>query len=245
MNNPLKILVVDDDRRMAKTLSDILTINGFQSMEAYSAEEALELILNQPYDCVITDIRMPGMDGVDLFHHIHDRLPEMPVILMTAYASNERISEGVEKGAFGVVTKPLEINQILGFLSALSEERIIAVVDDDPAFCKTMKEILSNRGYQVRIVAKPKEVLENLDENVHGVLLNMKLNTASGKAILKKIRTKYPDLPVVLVTGYRSELDVAIKEALAIDAFLLIYKPQDIAQLLETLKELQTQRMKK
>jgi DNA-binding NtrC family response regulator len=244
MNNPIRVLVVDDDRRMARTLSDILTINGFQSMEAYSAEEALELILNQPFDCVITDIRMPGMDGVDLFHQIHDRQPDLPVILMTAYASDERISEGVEKGAFGVVTKPLEINQILGFLSALSNEYIIAVVDDDPVFCKTMQEILSNRGYRVRIVTKPGEVLKNLDENVHGVLLNMKLNTAGGKETLKKIRTKYPDLPVVLVTGYRSELDAAIKEALAIDAYLLIYKPQDIVRLLETLKDLQTQRLK-
>lgn len=244
MSNPLKVLVVDDDRRMAKTLSDILNINGYTAIEAYSVEGAMELIHNQPVDCVITDIRMPGMDGVDLFHHIHDRLPDLPVILMTAYASNERISEGVEKGAYGVVTKPLEISQILSFLSALSNECIIVVVDDDPAFCKTMNEILSKRGYSVRTVAKPEEVLDNLDENVHGVLLNMRLNSVGGKAILKKIRTKYRDLPVVLVTGYCSKIDDAIEEALAIDAFLCIYKPQDIVRLLETLNELQAQRLK-
>jgi DNA-binding NtrC family response regulator len=244
MNNPIRVLVVDDDRRMARTLSDILTINGFQSMEAYSAEEALELILNQPFDCVITDIRMPGMDGVDLFHQIHDRQPDLPVILMTAYASDERISEGVEKGAFGVVTKPLEINQILGFLSALSDERIIAVVDDDPSFCKTMQEILSSRGYSVRTITDPHDVLDQLDENVQGVLLDMKLNSIGGKEILKKIRVKYPDLPVLLVTGYGREMADAIDEALALDAFLCMYKPLDIVRLLETLKELQTQRLK-
>lgn len=244
MSNPIKVLVVDDDRRMAKTLSDILNISGYQANETYSAASAMDLILNQSYDCVITDIRMPGMDGVDLFHHIHDRLPDLPVILMTAYASDERISEGVEKGAFGVVTKPLEISQILGFLSALSDERIIAVVDDDPSFCKTMQEILARRGYSVRTVTRPGDVLDNLDEAVQGVLLDMKLNSVGGKEILKKIRAKYPDLPVVLVTGYGSEMADAIDEALAMNAFLCMYKPLDIARLLDTLEELQNQRLK-
>ena len=244
MSNPLKILVVDDDRRMARTLSDILNISGYESKEAYSAETAMELILNQPYDCVISDIRMPGMDGVDLFHHIHDRLPDLPVILMTAYASDERISEGVEKGAFGVVTKPLEISQILGFLSALSGERIIAVVDDDPSFCKTMQEILSSRGYRVRTVTQPGDVLDNLDETVQGVLLDMKLNSVGGKEILRRIREKYPDLPVVLVTGYGSEMADAITDALEMSAFICMYKPLDISRLLETLDEIQAKRLK-
>jgi DNA-binding NtrC family response regulator len=244
MSNPLRVLVVDDDRRMARTLSDILDISGYQAEETYTAETAMELVLSQPFDCVITDIRMPGMDGVDLFHQIHDRLPELPVILMTAYASDDRISEGVEKGAFGVVTKPLEISQILGFLSALSDERIIAVVDDDPSFCKTMQEILTSRGYSVRTMTHPGEVLENLDENVHGVLLDMKMNSVGGKEILKKIREKYPDLPVVLVTGYGSEMADAISDALEMSAFLCMYKPLDISRLLETLDDIQTRRLK-
>jgi two-component system, NtrC family, response regulator HydG len=244
MSDPLKILVVDDDRRMARTLSDILNISGYQAIEAYSAESAMELVLAQPFDCVITDIRMPGMDGVDLFHQIHDRLPELPVILMTAYASDERISEGVEKGAFGVVTKPLEISQILGFLSALSDERIIAVVDDDPFFCKTMQEILSGRGYSVRTMTQPCDVLDNLDENVQGVLLDMKINSIGGKEILQKIREKYPDLPVVLVTGYGREMADAITDALEMSAYLCMYKPLDISRLLETLDEIQDKRLK-
>lgn len=244
MNKPVRILVVDDDRRMARTLSDILAIHGYECKEAYSAEEALSQAFNEPFDCVITDIRMPGMDGVDLFHQIHERLPDLPVILMTAYASDERISEGVEKGAFGVITKPLEINQILGFLSALRDERVIAVVDDDPNFCKTMQEILTSRGYSVRIAAHPEEVLGQLDKNVHGVLLDMKMNSVGGKEILKRIREVFPTIPVVLVTGYGAEMADAIEEALEMSAYLCMYKPLDIQRLLETLDRLQNDRLK-
>ncbi len=245
MKTPVRILVVDDDRRMTRTLSDILAIHGYECKEAYSAEEALYLAFNEPFDCVITDIRMPGMDGVDLFHQIHERQPDLPVILMTAYASDERISEGVDKGAFGVITKPLEINQILGFLSALRDERVIAVVDDDPNFCKTMQDILTSRGYNVRIAAHPEEVLGQLDENVQGVLLDMKMNSVGGKEILRRIREVFPTIPVVLVTGYGAEMADAIEEALGMSAYLCMYKPLDIQHLLETLDRLHNDRLKK
>ncbi len=245
MNDVMRILVVDDDRRIARTLKDILNISGYAADEAYSAEDAMKKIMDGPPDCVITDVRMPGMDGIDLFHLINDRLPNLPVILMTAYASDERIANGVESGAYGVITKPLEISQLLGFLSALSKERLVAVVDNDPNFCETMKEILNQRGYQVKTITDPYHVMEELSSDVQSVILDMKLNSIDGEDVLNEIRKKYPDLPVVLVTGYRVEMAEAVNEALRLNAYVCLYKPLDIPHLFSALENIEKETLQR
>ena len=89
MDRQLRILVVDDDRRMTKTLVDILRVKGYDPEPAHSGEEALEKIRGSQFDCLLTDIRMPGMDGVDLFQAIGEIQPQLPVVLMTAYTSGQ------------------------------------------------------------------------------------------------------------------------------------------------------------
>ena len=64
-------------------------------MEANSGQQALELARTQPFDCVLTDVRMPGMDGVELHRQLHQVQPGLPVVLMTAYASDEIIRKGL------------------------------------------------------------------------------------------------------------------------------------------------------
>ena len=83
----------------------------------------------------------------------------MPVILMTAYAPDDQIRHGLKMGAMGLMTKPLEINLLINFLAALSEDHCIAVIDDDPVFCKTIAEILTRRKYTVKIVTEPEKYL--------------------------------------------------------------------------------------
>ena len=64
MDPKLRILIVDDDSRMTRTLADIFSMAGHKPVEANSGPQALELARSQPFDCVLTDVRMPGMDGV-------------------------------------------------------------------------------------------------------------------------------------------------------------------------------------
>jgi DNA-binding NtrC family response regulator len=77
------------------------------------------------------------------------------------------------------------------------------------------------------------------------VLLDMKLNGISGVDVLKQIRQRHPDLPVLMVTAYRQEMAAAIQAALAINAFTCLYKPLEIPALLQTLSDLQLKRLRK
>jgi CheY-like chemotaxis protein len=245
MDQKLRILIVDDDARMTRTLADILSTTGHQPVEANSGAQALELARTQPFDCVLTDVRMPGMNGVELHHQLRQTLPGLPVVLMTAYASDEIIHKGLGEGVVGVFDKPLNISSMLGFFSSLTRQRSIVVVDDDSNFCRTLADILQKRGFEVKQISDPHADVEVMAAEAQVILLDMKLNGFSGVDVLKQIRQRYPELPVLMVTAYRQEMAAAIQAALAIHAFACLYKPLEIPALLQTLADLQLKRLRK
>ena len=245
MGQKLRILIVDDDERMTRTLADIFSIAGHQPVEANSGPQALELARSQPFDCVLTDVRMPGMDGVELHRQLQQTLPGLPVMLMTAYASDEIIRKGLSEGVVGVFDKPLDISSLLGFFSSLARQRFIVIVDDDPDFSKTLASILQQRGFKVKQISDPQAEVELMIDEAQAVLLDMNLNGINGLDVLKQIRQHYPDLPVLMVTGYRQDMAAAIQAALAIHAFTCLYKPLEIPALLQTLTDFQLKRLRK
>ena len=243
MKEKLRILVVDDDRRMVKTLLDIFKVKGYDAEAAHSGPEALDKLNEGRFDCVLTDIKMPQMNGVELYRTIKAKQPDLPVMLMTAYSTDKLVKEGLEEGAIATLTKPLDINLLLSFFSTLRKERSIVIVDDDPQFCKTMGDILRARGFVVTQVTDPHDVVERLGADRQVVLLDMKLDNISGLEVLKEIRGQYPDLPVILVTGFREEMAQAIDAALKIGAYACLYKPLQVEKLLELLTRVHHQEL--
>lgn len=244
MSNKLNILVVDDDRRMAKTIVDILIVKGYAADFAYSGSEALEALENRKYNCVLTDIRMPLMNGIEFYLKVKELYPDTPVLLMTAYTTNELVNQGIEQGAVGVVNKPLDINQLLFFFSALRKERTVVIIDDDPNFCETIGDILRNRSYSVIKISDIDHILNHIESDTQVILLDLKLNGISGLDIIPQLKEKYPDNQIVIVTGYREEMAGAINKALELDAYACLYKPLEIDHLLKILSDIYNQSLK-
>jgi DNA-binding NtrC family response regulator len=244
MSNKLSILVVDDDRRMAKTLVDILIVKGFDADFANSGSEALEAIENRNYNCILTDIKMPSMNGIEFYGKVKELHPDIPVLLMTAYTTNELINQGIKEGAIGVVNKPLDINHLLFFFSALRRERIVVIIDDDPNFCETIGDILRNRDYSVAQISDANHILNKIESEPQVILLDLKLNGFSGLDIIPQLKEKYPNIQIVIVTGYREEMMGAIDKALELDAYACLYKPFAIDQLLKILSDIYNQSLK-
>ncbi len=231
MDQELRLLIVDDDQCMTHTLSDILSMTGHKTVEANSGAQALELAGTQAFDCVLTDVRMPGMDGVELHRQLRRSEPGLPVVLMTAYAADEIIRNGLEEDVVGVFDKPLDISNMLGFFKSLARHHSIVVVDDDPDFCKTLADILRQRGFNVRQISDPHMDVELMTSESQVILLDMKLDGFSGVDVLKEIRKHYSELPVLMVTAYRQEMTAAIQAALEIHAYACLYKPLEIPAL--------------
>ncbi|MCF8026604.1 MAG: response regulator [Desulfobacteraceae bacterium] len=113
MSDPTAILLVDDEEEFVSTLAERLEIRGFESKAAYSGDQALSLIENNDYDVVVLDVKMPGMDGLEVMDQIKTRRPEMPVILLTGHGSTKEGMEGMHKGAFDYLMKPLDIDELI------------------------------------------------------------------------------------------------------------------------------------
>lgn len=102
------VLVVEDDRDLREALVDTLEIAGCQVVQADCAEQALELIPNQPLDMVVSDINMGAMDGMALLKQLRSRYPQLPVLLITAFGSVSSSVEAIRNGAVDYLVKPFK-----------------------------------------------------------------------------------------------------------------------------------------
>ncbi len=108
-----RILVVDDEERMLQLLDKLLTGEGYEVRTASSAGEALRILGETDYNLVISDVRMPGMDGMSLLRSLGEQGSAAAVIMMTAYASVTAAVEAIQAGAFDYLTKPFKIDEML------------------------------------------------------------------------------------------------------------------------------------
>ncbi|MDO9041399.1 MAG: response regulator [Desulfocapsaceae bacterium] len=239
----MKILVVDDDLRIVKTTCDILRIKGHEPIAAYSGEEGVEKVKNDRPDCVLMDIKMPGISGVEAMKRMQEIVPALPVVLVTAYSAEDLMAEAKSSGAYAIMSKPLNFPIILSFLSLLRKEEIVLVVDDDPNFCKTLKDFLTLRGFHVDTESEPQKVLGHLEHDYKlAIVLDLKLGAVDGSEVLTEVRAKYPTKPVVVVTGYRREMGDSIEKGRQIGAYTCLYKPLEMDDLFQVIEDI---RMKK
>jgi DNA-binding NtrC family response regulator len=115
------ILVVDDERAIRDLLSEALREAGYEVLSAGGGEEASRILQEENVQIAICDIRMPGMDGIELLGHIRDVSPETVVILVTAFASVETAVHALRNGAFDYILKPLIFDDIIAKISRINE----------------------------------------------------------------------------------------------------------------------------
>ncbi len=106
------ILIVDDEKNYLLILEDLLSEEGYEVVTAESGERGLEIVSEYELDAVITDMRMPGMDGMALLERVHLQHPDLPIIMMTAYGSVEKAVEAMRKGAFDYILKPFKNEEL-------------------------------------------------------------------------------------------------------------------------------------
>ena len=121
------ILVVDDHAGMAKTVAEILRYSGYVVEIAHSGPEALEKLVDGRFDCLLSDIRMPGMNGIELYRTIKARRPGLPTLLMTAYSADGLVQEGLAEGVRAVLPKPLDIDELLALIALASNGQPVSV----------------------------------------------------------------------------------------------------------------------
>ncbi len=108
-----RVLIVDDELDFLETILKRLKRRKIDAMGVSSGKDALDLLERQPFDVVILDVRMPGMDGIETLKEMKKRRPLMEVIMLTGHASVEAGMQGMQLGAFDFVMKPADIDELL------------------------------------------------------------------------------------------------------------------------------------
>jgi len=117
-----RILVVDDHLEMARTVADYLGQHGFEGQAVASAPEAIVALERDSFDALLTDLRMKGMDGLDLLDAAHRLDPELPVVVMTAFGGIDSAVESIQRGAYHYVTKPFKLEVVRVLLERACRE---------------------------------------------------------------------------------------------------------------------------
>jgi two-component system NtrC family response regulator len=120
------VLIVDDEKNYTLILSAVLEEEGFETLSANSGEEALHLLDDSDVDLVLTDMKMPQMDGIELLENIRARDPDIPVVMMTAHGTVERAVEAMQKGAHNFILKPFDNSSLIMYVNrALEMHRML------------------------------------------------------------------------------------------------------------------------
>jgi len=120
------ILIVDDEKNYPTIIGELLGEEGYSSLTASSGMEALDILKNEIIDLVLTDVTMPGMNGIQLLEKIKEINPDIPVIIMTAYGSVEKAVEAMHKGAYTFILKPFENQELIAHIAkALAVYKIV------------------------------------------------------------------------------------------------------------------------
>jgi len=123
MSKKQPVLLIDDEKIITDSLSQALTIEGHQTQTENSAENALKLIDAEWQGAIISDINMPGMDGLTFLNKIQDIDPDIPVIILTAFGNVSNVVEAMQAGAYDFIEKPFSTEQLLDTVSRALEKR--------------------------------------------------------------------------------------------------------------------------
>lgn len=117
------ILIIDDEKAIRKTLSEILSFEGYKIEEASDGEEGLKRFSEKTFDLVLCDIKMPKVDGIEFLEKAREVNPDIPIIMISGHGNIDTAVEAVKKGAFDYISKPPDLNRLLITLRNATEKQ--------------------------------------------------------------------------------------------------------------------------
>jgi two-component system, NtrC family, response regulator HydG len=239
LNQATRLLIVDDEQDTCSNLSDIFTDLGYQVEVAYDGPAALALVERNTFEVALLDLKMPGMDGLELSRRIHRISAGTVAIIVTAYASSATAASVLDAGAWRIVPKPVDFPKLLQLVEEAMHQPLVLVVDDDYELCDSLWELFHDHSYRVCLAYDVSEAVNKLRErSYHVVLVDMKLPTGNGTEVLACLPQANPQARSILITGHRSEMELLVQKALANGANAVCYKPFDVELLLDTVSRL-------
>jgi CheY-like chemotaxis protein len=228
-----RYLVVDDNEAFAENLGEILRDGGAEVDVCHNAAQAIARVRSQRYDALVSDMRMPGMNGAELLQVLRQIDPGLPVVLLSAFAFAEQLVTARRHGVLGVLSKPHQIPQLLRLLALARRDAAVLVVEDDMALADNLSEALSERGLSTMMVNDVKD-LGRVSTIPFAILVDLKMPDAAFGESLQRVKTQWPTARTLAMTAFA-------KDAIGPLTDVVFHKPFDTNQVLEHLETLYQQ----
>ncbi len=243
------ILVIEDDPLNRKLVHALLTFGGYTVLEASTAEEGLSLAAETLPDCIVMDLRLPGMDGLAATRRLKGdaSLRAIPVIALTAFAMTGDEGRAIEAGCDAYITKPIESAQFLGAVQDLlyrtpsteAGNGRVLIVDDEPSVTTVLSAQLRNAGWEPRAAGSAEEALKMVREDpVDVILMDVLMPGMSGYEATRRLKQdpETASIPVIMLTGLSGIEDKLNGLNAGADEFLS--KPVAMAELIVRLRNM-------
>jgi DNA-binding NtrC family response regulator len=155
----VNILIIDDERAIRKTLSEILSFEGYKIDEAADGEEGLKKFTDKTYDIVLCDIKMPKLDGLEFLEKSRDINPDIPIIMISGHGNIDTAVEAVKKGAFDFISKPPDLNRLLITIRNAAERQTL--VSETKVLKRKVGKVLEMVGVS-NAIQKIKDTIEKV-----------------------------------------------------------------------------------
>ena len=198
-------LIVDDNAALAENAAEIVREAGDAADVALSGADALERIRSRRYDALVSDLRMPGMDGRELLTRARAFDPGLPVLIISAFASPEVTDEVRSLGVYALLPKPVPLRELLAMLARARRDGLVALVEDDAALRENLAEGLHEQGFSVVSAGTVEEAAALCGSRPSCAVIDLRVPGGPDGAAVERVLACRPDVPVVAMTGFAAE----------------------------------------
>jgi DNA-binding NtrC family response regulator len=205
------VLVVDDDPQLLSLLVDTLTAIGYEVTGAPGGIEALDTLTTRKFDLMVTDIKMPNLDGIQLLKRVRRHYPDMPVIFITGVVTPEIISHAAPDG---FLAKPFRIHHIEQVIEATLRGKKdngshslhkVLIVEPDRDFRESLTDTLNHSNYiPIAAAGIPEAVLELENGTFDAVIAELNLPRFEGREFAEILQEQFPSVPLILMSGNKT-----------------------------------------
>ena len=265
VKNPsiIRLLLVDDEEEFLTASSQALGRRGFVVEVAPNGVTALEKVAEGEYDVVVLDVKMPDIDGIEVFRQIRETMPHLPVVLLTGHGSVDDAFHTSRNGVSDYLSKPINMDELTTRLHEVTDEARrqakpdsqgwgpidpaelirVMLVDDEAEFLESLKKVFERRHMEVSTAESGEKALALLKESlVDVVVLDVKMPGMDGLEVLRRIRGDFPSVEVILLSGHPS-VEAAV-QGIKLGASEYLKKPPKIEELAATIRWLYRSRQK-
>jgi FixJ family two-component response regulator len=234
------ISIVDDDESIRRTTKLLIESFGLQAAVFDSAEAFLSSGELQDTACLVLDVQMPGMNGLELQSSLASTGLTVPIVFITAFDDEESRGRAMRAGAAAFLSKPFSDEQLLQTVrSALEEEsttpKLILIVDDDESIRRTMRLLIESYGFRAEVFESAEDFLKSDDlKRASCLIVDVQMPGMDGLQLQSQLAAMGRSIPIIFITAYDSK--EYQRRAMQAGAVAFLGKPFSDEQLLQTIR---------